>query len=55
MDNFLKEKRLINFDSERSKAESQLKNMLKDLTAKKRKAEQGNIFDSLRRVLSRLK
>lgn len=41
MENFLKEKRLITFDNERSKAEASLKLMLKDLTLKKRKAEQG--------------
>lgn len=42
MEDFLKDKRLINFDSERSKAENSLKTMLKELTLKKRRAEQGN-------------
>ncbi|KAL4479494.1 hypothetical protein ABPG72_011816 [Tetrahymena utriculariae] len=40
IENFLKNKNLINFNDERSKAESSLKHMLKDLSHKKRKAEQ---------------
>jgi len=39
MENFLKDRKMVNFDSERSKAEQSLKTMLKDLTLKKRRAE----------------
>ena len=39
MENFLKDRKFNNFDTEKSKAEQSLKNMLKDLSLKKRKAE----------------